>query len=184
MSSDRKKQWTKRRDAQPVSDLVSQFLDPLIERRAGMNMDLVGSWEDIVGSDHAARCRPEKLKWPRLPAGSDAFEPATLILACDGADSLFLQHETTAILSKVNDYFGFTAVGKIKLVQKPLSAPATTSSRSPRSARTTGASQPVLSAPDQERVAGLIEQVEDEALKQALQKLGQGVFSKGSSGRS
>ena len=52
--------------------------------------------------------------------GEESFEPATLIIACEGGDALFLQHDSAAILARVNDYFGFTAVNKLKLVQKPI----------------------------------------------------------------
>ena len=85
MSGDSKKQWTNRRGAQPVSDLVSKLLDPVIERRAGMTTDLIASWEEIVGARHAALSRPEKLNWPRQASDDDPFEPATLVVACDGS---------------------------------------------------------------------------------------------------
>lgn len=170
MSNDSKKQWANRRGAQPVSDLVSKLLDPVIERRAGMTMDLIGSWRDIVGDRHAAKSLPEKLHWPRQVSDDDPFEAATLVVACDGGHALFLQHDSDAVLSAVNDYFGYTAVVRLKLVQKPVAV------HGPRPAN----GQKELGRSESTRLASLIDQVDDPQLKSALEKMGKGVFSKGS----
>ncbi|MEP1206657.1 MAG: DciA family protein [Rhizobiaceae bacterium] len=193
MSQGSKKQWSNRRGAQPVSDLVSKLLDPVIERRAGMTMDLIASWEEIVGETHAARSRPEKLQWTggsgdvggsgdgggRNGGGESSFEPATLIVACDGGYALYLQHDSDTVLSQVNDYFGFSAVSRMKLVQKPLSPAGRPRNADRRRADRT--SSP--SADRQSRLEDLVKDVEDEDLKKALEKLGRGVFSEGSSSK-
>ena len=173
MSGKGKNQWTNRRGAQPVSDLVSKLLDPVIERRAGMTMDLIASWEEIVGERHAALSRPEKLNWPRRSDDEDAFEPATLVVACDGGHALFMQHDSTEVLASVNDYFGFTAVSKLKLVQKPLQQ---VQRRNPN--RTV---QGKLAQSKADKLDAMVSDIEDENLKKALKKLGKGVFSEGSS---
>lgn len=170
MSNNGKKQWTNRRGAQPVSDLVSKLLDPVIERRAGMTMDLIGSWRDIVGDRHAAKSLPEKLHWPRQISDDDPFEPATLIVACDGGHALFLQHDSDAVLAAVNDYFGYTAVARLKLVQKPVAVRGSMPA----------AGQKELGQGESARLSSLIDQVDDPQLKSALEKMGKGVFSKGS----
>lgn len=173
MSGKGKNQWTNRRGAQPVSDLVSKLLDPVIERRAGMTMDLIASWEEIVGERHAALSRPEKLNWPRRADDEDAFEPATLVVACDGGHALFMQHDSTEVLASVNDYFGFTAVGKLKLVQKPL--------QQVQRRNANRSAQGNLAQAKADKLNAMVNGVEDENLKKALKKLGKGVFSEGSS---
>jgi hypothetical protein len=177
LSGNGKKQWTNRRGAQPVSDLVSKLLDPVIERRAGMTMDLIASWDEIVGERHAAKSRPDKLNWPRQASDDDPFEPATLVVACEGGHALFLQHDSTEVLASVNDYFGFTAVGKLKLVQKPLA----TMGRPGRRGQDRQAKPRELADSKRQHLAAVVEDIEDDKLRQALEKLGRGVFSKGSS---
>ena len=188
MSGKGKNQWTNRRGAQPVSDLVSKLLDPVIERRAGMTMDLIASWEEIVGERHAALSRPEKLNWPRRSDDEDAFEPATLVVACDGGHALFMQHDSTEVLASVNDYFGFTAVSKLKLVQKPLQTmPQRRKARMPRGVGGAGggigagSQRGELAQAKADRLEAMVDGIEDENLKKALKKLGKGVFSEGSS---
>jgi len=171
LSNERKKQWTNRRGAQPVSDLVSKLLDPVIERRAGMTMDLVASWDEIVGQPHASHTRPEKLHWPRQISDDDPFEPATLVVACDGGHAVFFQHDSTTIIARVNSYFGFAAVARLKLLQKPVANVPLKSRPAARS----------LEPQAQANLDSLLQSVENDELKSALKKMGQGVFSRRSS---
>ncbi|MEL7274004.1 MAG: DciA family protein [Pseudomonadota bacterium] len=153
--------------ARPVADLVTKLLDPVIERRAGMTMDLVCAWPEIVGERHAQFSRPEKLNWPRRAQDDDPFEPAVLVLACEQVHVLYLQHDTDALVRRINTYFGFTAVQRIKIVQKPL--PTTTEKKKPAA--------PSIDGEAETRLAAMLDQIEDEALREALKRMGRGVFS-------
>src|SRR5918995_5909807 len=104
----------------PVSDLASEILDPVLRKRAGISVGLVQSWEEIAGPRLAQNTRPEKIQWPRRMHEDDPFEPAVLVIACEGVAALHLQHETGEIINRVNAFLGFRAVGRIKIVQKPV----------------------------------------------------------------
>jgi len=164
-----KKQWVEKRGAQPVADLVSKILNPVIQRRAGMTLDLIASWDEIAGEQHAAQSRPEKLQWPRQLSDDDPFEPATLIVACEGGHAMFLQHDSAAIINRINTYFGFSAVARLKLVQKPIVR------REQRSKHRIPEIAPGKAAD----LTVILDQITDEKLKASLEKLGKGVFSKG-----
>ncbi len=116
----------KRSDRNPVavSDLATEILDPVLRKRAGISIGLVQSWEEIAGPRLAERSRPEKIQWPRRMHEDDPFEPAVLVVACEGSAALYLQHETTEIIGRVNAFLGFAAIGRIRIVQKPLTATA------------------------------------------------------------
>ncbi len=156
--------------ARPVAEFVSKLLDPVIERRAGMTMDLLASWEDIVGDRHAAHSRPEKLDWPRRAHEEEAFEPATLVIACAGPQAVFLQADSDTIIARVNTYFGFAAVGRLRVVQKSSAETYEESHKEPAD----------LSGDDQRKLRQVLGDVEDDDLREALSRLGKGVFSKGS----
>ena len=152
----------------PVSDLASEILDPVLRKRAGISVGLVQSWEEIVGARLAGRSRPEKIVWPRRLHEDDPFEPATLVIACEGAAALHIQHETGEIISRVNAFLGFAAIGRIKIVQKPVAvAP---ERRKPRS-------RP-LSEAEAARVTGVVSGIEDPELKQSLERLGRSVLGR------
>ncbi len=163
------KKW-RPRGPQPVSDIVSDILDPVMQQRAGMTMQLVMAWEDIVGPNHADYTRPEKLEWPRAYSDDEPFQPATLKIACDGARSIYVQHEAGQIVDRVNTFFGFYAVDRVRIVQKPVQSTAKPCRKKPAP----------LDQRQKQRLADLLNSVEDENLRNALQKMGEGVFSSGS----
>ena len=154
--------------AKPLADIATRILSPVIEQRAGMSMDIVASWPDIAGEPFGTHSTPEKLVWPNRSDDDEPFEPALLILRCDAARILFLQHETTAIIERVNTYFGFGAVGRVKLVRRDENVNPT---RSPQ------AGKPEMSERSNERLNDILRQVEDDGLRATLHKLGKGVFS-------
>ncbi len=172
MSFERKKQAKRRRyrGPQQVADVVSGILNPVMQQRAGMTTQLVMIWQDIAGANHSAYTRPEKLEWPRAYGDDDAFKPATLIIACDGARAVYLQHDTAMIIGRVNTFFGFAAVDRVKIVQKPVVAVSAVSRKKP----------PVLNSAGEKRLNRLLADVDDEELRAALKKMGRGVFSSSS----
>ncbi|MEQ1937747.1 DUF721 domain-containing protein [Mesorhizobium sp. CN5-321] len=152
----------------PVSDLATGILDPMLRKRAGISIGLVQSWEEIVGERLAATSRPEKIQWPRRLNEDDPFEPAVLVIACEGMAALHLQHQTGEVIGRVNAFLGFNAIGRIRILQKPLARP----QERPR---------PVLrplSAPEKEKVAKVVSPVEDGDLRASLERLGATVLGR------
>lgn len=164
--------WRSKKGAQPVSDLVSKLLNPVIERRAGMTTDLIASWELIAGGLHAQNSKPEKLIWPKQASDEDAFEPATLVVACESGHAIFLQHDVSAIVGRINTYFGFSAVARIKLTQKPIPRPQLRQKKA----------KPQLQADKQSNLDSMLDHISDPGLRDALEKMGKGVFSNRSDG--
>lgn len=149
-------------NAVPVADLATQILDPVLRKRAGISIGLVQSWEEIAGPRLTMRSRPEKIQWPRRLHEDDPFEPATLVIACEGSAALFLQHETGEIIGRVNSFLGFAAIGRIKIVQKPLTALDRPAKRQPRA----------LSGEEQKHLAKVVGGIEDKGLRASLERLG------------
>lgn len=159
------------RNAVPLSDLTVDILDPVLRRRAGLSLGLVQSWEEIVGARLANLTRPERIAWPRRLHEDDPFEPATLIIACEGRAALHLQHETGEVIARVNAFLGFAAIARIKIVQKPVAV-----AEKPRRP------QRPLSLGEATRLDRMVAEVEDEGLREALARLGRSVIAKTSPG--
>lgn len=150
----------------PVSDLATAILDPMLRKRAGISVALVQSWEEIVGPKLAASSRPEKINWPRRLHEDDPFEPATLVVASEGMAALHLQHQTGEVIGRVNSFLGFNAVGRLKIVQKPLSGPAV--KQRPRL-------RP-LSEGEKSKLAHTVGKIEDDDLRASLERLGASIL--------
>ena len=153
-------------NAVPVSDLAVAILDPVLRRRAGITIGLVQSWEEIAGERLAATTRPEKIAWPRRMSEDDPFEPATLVIACEGVSALHLQHETGEIIARVNAFLGFAAIGRIKIVQKPVAPP---QKRRPRPR--------ALDKAETQKLDRMVGGIEDDGLREALARLGRSVVA-------
>lgn len=156
-------------NAVAVSDLTSAILDPVLRRRAGISVELVQCWQDIVGARLADLTRPEKLVWPRRRHEDDPFAPATLVVACEGAAALRLQHETDQIIARLNAFLGFVAVGRVRILQKPVAAAPPRARRAPRP----------LTGGEEERLARLVGSIDDENLRASLRSLGRSVLRAG-----
>ena len=149
----------------PINDLTSAILDPVLRKRAGVSIGLVQSWDEIAGPRLSAHTRPERIVWPRRMHEDDPFQPATLVIACEGFAALHVQHETGEIIARVNGFLGFNAIGRIKILQKPVRG--TPKPAKPRL-------KPV-SAADEAKIATAVSGVEDEGLRAALERLGRTV---------
>jgi len=145
--------------AKPLSVLLSDVFSDAYARQGFAARELVTRWAEIAGRDIAAHSEPLKMQWPR-PVQGQPQEPATLVLRVEGPTALEIQHSSDVILERVNRFFGWYAVGRLALRQAPLSR------REPR---------PPPRPPDPaavKTIADTLSCVEDEALKEALARLG------------
>lgn len=158
-----------RKGAFQIAEAANRLIDPVLQRKAGISTALIGSWDEIAGSDFADCSRPERITWPRRNADrhgeAGGMEPGVLTVACEGARALFLSHAQGELIQRINGFFGFPAIRQIKIVQKPVAI----QTRQRRRLRP-------LSAGEKSHVAELTADIENEALKAAIERLGRGVY--------
>ena len=77
--------------------------------------DVLTRWPDIVGPELAALTAPEKLQTQRGYSVG-----AVLHIRVDGGAAVELQHKTPIVLERINAFYGYRAVDRLKLVQAPL----------------------------------------------------------------
>lgn len=158
-----------RKGAFQIAEAANRLIDPVLQRKAGINTALIGSWDEIAGSDFADCSRPEKITWPRRNADrqgdAGGMEPGVLTIACEGARALFLAHAQGELIQRINSFFGFPAIRQIKIVQKPVNAAAPARRRL----------RP-LSPSEKSHLADLTDDIQSEPLKAALERLGRGVY--------
>lgn len=160
---------TRRQTLFQISEIANGLVDPILARRAGINTMLLGAWSEIAGEDFADCTRPEKIAWQRRASesgGDDGFQPGTLTVACEGARAMFLAHSQDQLVQRVNAFFGFPAIQRIRIVQKPVH---------PVERRPKGS--PKLDSGREKRLAGMLEEIEEPALREALERLGRGVMA-------
>jgi hypothetical protein len=142
----------------PLADLLHQTLNDAFAKQGFASTELVTRWADIVGAEIAAHCEPEKIQWSRPPGGHTP-EPGILVLRVEGPAAIEIQHLSGVVLERVNRFFGWQAVGAIRLRQAPL--------------RRTG--REVRAAPDPQaaaRIMAALGDIQDDKLRDALARLG------------
>jgi hypothetical protein len=145
--------------AKPLSVLLGDVFSDAFAKQGFAARELVTRWAEIAGRDIAAYSEPFKMQWPR-PVEGQPQEPATLVLRVEGPIALEIQHRSDVILERVNRFFGWHAVGRIALRQAPLS-------RRDRPPPPRPVDPAVVNT-----IAETLSSVEDEALKDALARLG------------
>jgi hypothetical protein len=142
----------------PLSDLLHKALKDAFARQGFASTELITRWTEIVGAEIAAHSEPEKIQWPRSVGGKTP-EPGTLVLRVEGPTAVEIQHLSAVVLERVNRFFGWQAVGSLRLRQAPIR-------------RTAPKRHP---APDLEaaaRVAATLSDIQDPDLRDALARLG------------
>jgi len=163
--SGKKQQWQNRRP-QPLADLIGAALTPLCRRRGFATADLVTAWSDIVGERYADTTQAEKLIWPRNGEDDgDDYASATLVVRCEGPTALFLQHDAPQIIERINVFLGWAAIGRLKIIQRPLVHRAVTKPKPLRP----------LTADEERELAASLSGVDNPHLKAALERLGRAV---------
>ncbi len=162
-----------RNAAKPLADLVGKAMTPACRKRGFASVDILASWPDIVGERYGERVQPERLVWPRQPeeavlADDAAPKPATLVVHTDGPTALMLSHEMPQIIERINAFYGWAAVGRIKIIQRPVAA--RPPSRRKNLRPLTGEEERKLEA----RLSGF----EHDGLRKALKKLGSQVIAR------
>jgi hypothetical protein len=122
---------------------------------------LVTDWAAVVGSTIAERSLPLRLSF----TGGERRE-GTLHVRVSGALALELQHLEPQILERINGYFGYRAVGRLRIHQGPV--PGLPASRPPAIAPTAEA---------EAEIGDLLATVEDRGLREALRGLGHSLRS-------
>lgn len=142
---------------------LGRLTRPIMKQRGVALAEIINRWSEIAGPLLEKETQPEKMVY-----ASGAGHAATLEIAVSPAFALELQHLSPLIIEKINGYFGFRAVEKLRLKQTPI--------HRPESAPPAGRSSRPLTPEEQAKLRDLLAGVEDRDLRQVLESLGRSLF--------
>ncbi len=99
-------------EARAVSDLMPEIGRAAFRRFGFVQSSVVSRWDEIVGSRYAKVSMPESI---RFPAGKKA--EGTLELVVESGHAPMMQHVLPEIIDRVNRFFGYAAVAKVRMRQ-------------------------------------------------------------------
>jgi hypothetical protein len=116
--------------ARQISDLMPEIGRTAFRRFGFVQSSVVTRWPEIVGARHARHCTPESI---RFPPGEKS--EGILQLVVTPSHATMLQHVIPEIMERVNRFFGYKAVGRVKLRQGTVQAPPAEKRTAPPSLR-------------------------------------------------
>jgi hypothetical protein len=113
--------------AKPVGDLMPEIGRTAFRKFGFVQSSVVTRWPEIVGERYARACAPESI---RFPPGER--REGILQLVVKPAFAPIIQHSIPEIMDRVNRFFGYAAVAKVKMRQGEVqAAPASGGERRP-----------------------------------------------------
>ena len=162
--SDRPEAKAKRRGGtRHAGSLVGKLTRQALGKRGFAHASIITDWALIVGEDLSRHTRPLKLAFPKGRRNG-----GTVHIQTSGPMALQLQHLSPLILERINNHFGYKAVEEIRLVQGTIASEPGT--KRPRGTRRE------LTQADRERIQATTDRIEDEDIRQRLERLGAAVF--------
>ena len=147
-----------------MAQLVPRLTKSILGKRGLAQADIALNWPTIVGLDIAESCQPEKITFPR-----GLRHNGTLHLRASAGGALEIQHDSARLIERINGYFGYAAIAKIRLIQIPLKLPTKDNKIiEPRH---------VPTKKEIKQLEKQLEIVEDDDLRKKLERLGIAILS-------
>lgn len=158
-----------------LTDLTgaAKVLNPLLRQILGNKgmaiLELLGSWQNIVGKEISAYCLPQDITFNKDERTNGCLNLKVL----SGAFAMEIQQKQRQIIEKVNTFFGYPAISKLKICQtgnpddfligkKPFEK----------------VKKKVVSANEESYITELIKDIKDENMRRCLKSIGESVFSR------
>ena len=152
------------RGPRALAATVANITRPLFSRRGFADGAIVNEWPAIVGAHFAAHSAPEK-----IVAASGGRAEGTLHVRIDsGSLAIELQHLEPLLIERINGYFGYRAVARLKLLQGPL----------PKRRKASPQAIRALEPDEEEELVRQLCTVDDPELRHALEALGRAVIGR------
>jgi hypothetical protein len=104
--------------ARAIADLMPEIGRTAFRRFGFVQSSVVSRWPEIVGPRHARVCAPEAI---RFPPGEKSDGILQLVVV--PAHAPIIQHVIPEIIERVNRFFGYKAVARVKLRQGEVKPP-------------------------------------------------------------
>ncbi len=157
--------WRRRRSRpKAIGKTVTGLTRRMFARRGLADGTIVRDWRLIAGKALAGRSEPQRIVYPINAKGGGTLH----LRVADGAMATEIQHLEPILLERINTYFGFSAIARLKIIQAPLIEP-------PAAAKPT--IRP-LKAAEELALHRRLADVDDRELHDALSGLGRALISR------
>lgn len=151
---------------------LSASMTPLIKKLLGAKgmaeVEILANWKNIVGEDLAKYSLPQRIEFKVGSRNNGTL----YLMAASGGFAMEIQHRTPLILEKINTFFGYQAVAKIKLIQNDGFINTEVSP-----VYEDNLEKKLVTEEEQNYIDSVTEDIQHTELKLSLQKLGKSIFA-------
>jgi hypothetical protein len=147
-----------------IAETVDRLTRPLFAKRGFAQGAVVREWDAIVGPELAAQTVPERIAFPPGMRNGGTLH----LRVGNGVAATTLQHLKPVLIERINGYFGYAAVVRLRLIQRPL--PPRPAAPRPRVR--------ALRGDEEARLKTCLESVPDGDLREALDALGRAILGR------
>lgn len=162
---DNSKDGRKYKGLRPIGDSVAHAAKRIGGKKGVQFGQMLINWRQIAGETISQKTVPIKLSFPHDHKGK-----ATLHVSVRSADALHIQQNIEQLVDRVNRYFGYQAIDKVKLVHMPPPLPHMKHKKRPGMVH--------LSSDQKTTLDHQLSNLEDENLREALRGFGEGLIRK------
>jgi hypothetical protein len=147
----------------PLAYSIKSNTKAIFGKRGLADGAILTDWKIIAGEYLAAHSQPEQIAYSK---GNDS---GSLHLRIDsGSMATEMQHLQPLLIERINSYFGFKAIDRIKVTQGPLPTKKNKQQWSPRN----------LDFEEESKLAQSLMDVQDDDLREVLKVLGRAVIGR------
>jgi hypothetical protein len=143
--------------ARRLDEVIAKTIGRAMRRRGFAIADVLTRWPVVVGPAFATVLIPERIEFARGESAN-----ATLKVRVEPGFATEVQHLAPLIIERINGFYGYRAIARLKLIQSPLPKP------KPKNVPEAQAPSETIE-PD---LARLLAGIEDRQLRAALESLG------------
>ena len=166
---------TQRRGIHALASMLPKVTAPIFKKRGFAEAGILTDWPAIVGEHLAHHTMPEKIAFAR-----GARSAGTLHIVTESAFAPELQHLEPQVLERINGYFGYFAVARLRIqhgrVRHAKLDPARKPGLAQKDTLSTGGMESSVDPAIREATA----EIADESLRCALDRLGSAVHGRSS----
>lgn len=155
-------------DLTSVSKTVLPLAKQLLGAKGLLEIEILSGWTSIVGEDLAQYSLPRKITFRKDERSDGTLE----LLVLSGAFAMEIKQRELQILDKINTYFGYKAVAKLKIIQNSCPENFLITKKPIDNMK-----KNLVSAEEQNYITEIVKDIDSNDLRQKLENLGKAVFS-------
>jgi hypothetical protein len=153
-------------DLKSVAGIALKAVRPVLGRQGLAETELLARWDSIAGPQLADHALPIKVIPAKRGEGKEVGGGVLHLKVDSGPSAMLISYMEPQIIERLNAYFGWKAIERLKLIQGPL--PDKPSRKLPAHRK--------LTAEEEGKLAAMLESVDDPELRATLLNLGRAVM--------